>query len=184
MSAIPPNKVPPAMESVRFKSAVSEAAIQGLAGNISFLMSTILPIGSVVFAFLTEEQFQAQTSDDWILADARNVEDSDYSLLTGESNVPDMRGRHARGKNNGRPTGGNTAELAIGEEENDKVLDHTHTTFGFIGIAEIGGPIVRDDGSEFDPVPFVTTGNVNSGNANATDNKVKSVTGNYFIRIN
>lgn len=85
-------------------------------------------IGQVVYAHLTEAQFQAQAGAGWILADGRNVAGSAYASITGESTVDDLRGVFVRGKNNGRSDGKqNTyADRALGFYEYDNTGNHIH----------------------------------------------------------
>lgn len=88
-------------------------------------------IGQVVYAHLTEAQFQTQAGNGWILADGRNVAGSAYASITGSSTVDDLRGVFIRGKNNGRADGKeNTyADRALGFYEYDNTGNHFHTMF-------------------------------------------------------
>ena len=54
------------------------------------------PIGSIIQAFLTEEQFIAQGYTGWTLCDGKNVEGSNYSKIGLGSHVPDCTGMFLR----------------------------------------------------------------------------------------
>ncbi len=164
----------------RFRSAVSESLIQSIAGAVNYLLNSILPIGTIAHSMLTESQFQAETSVKWILADGRDVSGSDYSLETGYSNVPDLRGVFLRGKNNGRSdtTGNASGEQAIGTYQSDTNKSHTHFLSSDV-IMNTGGPIEYDEGSELGIIPRNETSP--DGGLEA---RPRSVTVNVFIRIN
>ena len=59
------------------------------------------PVGTIVASILDEAQFSAQNGTGWILADGRDVSGSNYAVVKGENNVPDLRGVFLRGKANG-----------------------------------------------------------------------------------
>lgn len=56
-------------------------------------------IGDIRTSILTESQFNSVQGFGWVLADGRSVAGSPYSALTGNANVPDLRGQFLRGKN-------------------------------------------------------------------------------------
>jgi len=66
-------------------------------------------IGDVKQSWLTETEFRGQLSaterNKWVLADGRNVAGSKFSAITGQDNVPDMRGTYMRvpGRNGNIP---------------------------------------------------------------------------------
>jgi hypothetical protein len=90
------------------------------------------PVASVHASLLTEAQFQATVSQNCVLADGRSVAGSRYAALTGNSNLPDFRGMHLRGKNNGRSDGSEDTqgELALGTFEGSFVKSHNHIWWG------------------------------------------------------
>lgn len=182
MGDIAKTRTPITEEATRFRSAVSESLMQIIGGDINFLLAAVLPIGSIIHSVLTEEQFQDATgSDDWILADGRDISSSDLAVQTGITTCPDLRGVFLRGRNNGRSSGtGNTAgEVAIGGYESDRLKSHTHTVSA--GINESGGPVVKDDGSEY----AINTGRTTSdASIGAAETSPRAVTVNIFIRIN
>ena len=60
--------------------------------------SEAAPIGTVIQSILTQPQFDATTANtgEWVLADGRDVTGSGYATLTGNNNVPDLRGAFLR----------------------------------------------------------------------------------------
>jgi hypothetical protein len=75
-------------------------------------------IGEIKYSMLTLAQFQAEYDTTWVLANGANVAGSNYATVTGNTNIPDLRGRFLRGKNNGR-TGGSAdpnGDLALGSD--------------------------------------------------------------------
>jgi hypothetical protein len=169
-------------EAARFRSAVSEALLQSMQGNINYLLASILPVGATIDAMLTEAQFQGVTSTGWILADGRNVAGSDFALLTGFSTVPDCRGVLVRGKNNGRSgsTGNSGGDLALGDYQADAMPAHTHPYDYRTPSASGGGSDGGGDHNRGLNTVNSTTGSTGSG----TEVLVRCVTMNKFIRIN
>ncbi len=184
MSDLAGSSTPIQSEATRFRSSVSENLLQTMGGAINYLLASILPLGSVTASMLTEAQFQDETSTGWVLADGRDVSASDYALLTGNTTVPDLRGVFIRGKNGARSTSTGNAggDVALGTFQADAVQEHQHYMTA-TNVVESGGPIVHDDGSEFAVNSIAATGNMASGNI-STETKPRSVTLNYFIRIN
>jgi len=193
MSDVPSSSQKIQVEGLTTRSAVSEAAIQSIAGAVNYLLGQVTPIGSVVSSLLTESQFQSVTTTGWVLADGRGVSGSAYHLLTGSSSIPDLRGIYLRGKNNGRSesTGNYAGEKSLGEFEFDKISDHSHGanrtflhhTGGNGGDVEVegGSELLRQNGN---------SGSIDamSGAGNSTIKTLevapRSVTVNFFIRIN
>jgi hypothetical protein len=181
MSDISNSKTPVQSEATRFRSAVSEALLQLIGGNINYLLDSVLPVGSYANSALTEAQFQGQTSNGWVLADGRNCAGSAYALLTGFTTVPDMRGRYMRAKDHGagvNPDG----DLALGSTQADIVVAHNHS-IDYTRLEEIGGTIVHDDGSEYLILQGSNTGGV-SGATSGAETRPRSMTTNVFFRIN
>lgn len=68
-------------------------------GDLVFQLSReVSQIGDVVHSMLTEAQFNAQRYGTWVLMDGRSVAGTQYETITGNSNVPDARGRALAGK--------------------------------------------------------------------------------------
>jgi hypothetical protein len=79
------------------------------------------PVGAILHSNLTEAQFQAEQGAGWVLADGRSVTGSRYETVTGNANIPDLRGRFLRGKNNGRNDGLENpgGELNLGQNQSE-----------------------------------------------------------------
>ena len=58
-------------------------------------------VGEIRTAMLTLAQFQAEFDDTWVLANGAGAAGTDYNTITSQANIPDLRGRFLRGKNNG-----------------------------------------------------------------------------------
>ena len=116
-------------EEVRYKGAVSEATLTKIAGSINYLLNAFFPVGSIIPTALTEVQFQDQIGSEfgnWVLADGRDVTSSAFETITGNSDIPDLRGRYPRGKDNGAsltPEG----DVDLGTELGHMLQAHTHT---------------------------------------------------------
>lgn len=59
---------------------------------LEYLSGLKSPVGTVLTSFLTEDQFNNETSGQWVLCDGRTCAGSSYNSLTGRSVVPDLRG--------------------------------------------------------------------------------------------
>ncbi len=168
-------------EAARFRSSVSEALLQSMQGNINYLLSSILPVGSVVASLLTESQFQDIAGTGWILADNRSISSSTLATVTGITTAPDLRGVFVRGKNNGRSTttGNAAGDLALGAGQSDTFASHTHSYSYQIPSASPGG----SDGGTDNDVGLTTINNNTGSSGSTTETKPRNVTLNYFIRI-
>lgn len=175
---------PQQVEAARFRSAVSESLLQGMQGNINYLLGAVLPVGSFIHSILSEAQFQSQVGTGWILADGRSISGSALATLSGFTTAPDARGIFMRGRNNGRSTttGNSTGAVALGSYEADTLKTHFHNLNGVSGVThltETGGDIATDDGSELArPDVFVTD------SVGDTETKPRNITTNIFLRIN
>lgn len=169
-------------EAARFRSSVSESLMQGMQGNINYLLASVLPVGSVVDSMLTEAQFQDLTSTGWIIADGRNVSTSSYTLVTGNTTVPDLRGVYTRGKNGARSagTGNSEGDKALGTYELDKFAAHTHIAHYRTPSAAAGG---SDGGGDTDR-GLNDNNEATTSAGTGTETRARSVTLNKFIRIN
>lgn len=111
---------------------LTEALFTKMGANINALIRSFMPVGSVIHSMLTEAEFQSEigSSTYWVLSDGRDVSGSAYSVLTGATTVPDMRGRFLRGKNNGTSTtdGDASGERDLGNFQGSKLANHTHIT--------------------------------------------------------
>lgn len=146
--------------------------------------SYIRPIGCIEAAFLDEFQFQVTmgeihgiaTDKSWVLCDGRNVIGSDYEALTGNSNIPDLRGVALRGLDNGR---GFDPGRTLGSYQADDNKSHTHSfpkTFNPIGP---GSPTYYGAASGAgSSISYQST--TSSGGSEA---RMKNVAVNFFIKI-
>jgi hypothetical protein len=85
------------------------------------------PIGTVIFSSLPLSDFNAEIADggEWVLADGSSVTGSDWATLTGRTNLPDIRGRFIRAKDNG--AGNNpSGDKALDSYTADTVGSHLH----------------------------------------------------------
>ena len=149
-------------------------------------------LGEVKQAFITEAQVQAEWGSGWILCDGRSVVGSDYQAEYGESNVPDLRGVFFRGKNNGRSDGNENpaGDQALGTYESDQANTVEQFSAGVVpGSPLQGSTTIPLDGSTSEER---LSGGFDGGDCAVTMTKFgydeearpKSVTGNYFIKIN
>lgn len=83
-----------------------------------------LPVGTIVPSMLSPVRFMEAVGDsdravgerEWVLADGRKIEGSDYARLVDEPRAPDLRDMFLRGWNDRRNAGG-TQDDAIGAHE-------------------------------------------------------------------
>lgn len=83
--------------------------------RIEALEQQLLPIGTIIQAFLSEPQLQKQMGAGWVLCDGRSVVGSNYHQLGIGGNVPDCRGRFLR------TFGPHTSSLGSTQEEGTAV---------------------------------------------------------------
>lgn len=135
-------------------------------------------IGQLVHSMLTLAQFQAQYGTGWVIADGTSCTGTAYASMTGATTLPDARGVVIRGKNNGRADGKQNpdGELALGTFQTDQFASHSHS-FG-LGDGSAGG--FFNDAANGQTNPFTCTTSANGGN----ETRMKSITGNIFIRVN
>ena len=139
----------------------------------------------------------------WVLCDGRAILASDYNVLTGNATIPDMRGAVPRMKDNGRglnPDG----DLALGQYQGDTYLSHSHGQRTVIDtVQRMASVEAWTRGKWGDPTQnsnqYVGAGisNTSAGDSLYTryqrvytdasggnETRSKSVTINYFIKIN
>lgn len=145
-------------------------------------------VGDIKASMLTEAQYQSEFGPEWILADGRNVTGSDYHSITGIINIPDLRGVFLRGKNNGRSDGNQNpdGELTLGQFTDDRFQSHTHSySDRYFRISSAFG-----DGTEMSNLGnyWYYTDTIQDRSTlpsgTSTETSPKSVTINYFIKIN
>lgn len=184
MAETAPSSSPQQQEAARFRSAVSEALLQSMQGNINYLLGAVLPIGSKVDSLLTETQFQDIAGAGWVLMDGRNIATSSLALLTGITVLPDARGVFVRGKNNGRSgsTGNPDGDVALGTSQSDAFASHTHTLTAQDQIASYNGP-GRGNGNDGDDYETKVI-SISADAAGGNETRPRNITMNTFIRIN
>lgn len=160
-----------------------------LVNSVDITPATTTQVGDVVQSMLTEAQFQAERDGTWVLADGRSVTGTKYETITGNSNIPDLRGRFLRGKNNDRSasSGNASGEVNLGTEQSDRLGSHSHRVWGKTSTGA----------SYNDPLNFPASGITgeqtvgNEGwftqyieNTGAAETNPRNVTVNFFIKIN
>src|SRR6185312_2517924 len=129
MSNLPGSSFPVQLESVQTNTPVSEASIQQIGAVANFCLANVMPVGSIIPSALDETTFQGQTGTNWVLCDGRSVIGSQYQALTAQTNIPDLRGRYPRGKDNG--AGIDThGDLPTGSVYGDQFASHRHAPGG------------------------------------------------------
>ena len=183
MADTPSSTATQQQEAARFRSAVSEALLQSIQANINYLLTAVLPLGSVVHSLLTEAQFQAINGVGWVLEDGRSISTSALALLTGITVLPDSRGRFLRGKNNGRSgaTGNPDGDVALGTTQDDQFLSHVHGLTNDSSAEQYGGSGRGDgnDGDDYETNPVTLTVQASGGN----ETRPRNITHNIFVRI-
>lgn len=189
MTSIAQSSAPVVQESIASGGPVSQSAISAIGAVANFCLANVLPVGSIIPSMLDLSTFQTETGTNWVLADGASHVGSQYNLLTGQTNVPDLRGAGMRGKNNGRSDGYQNpdGDVALGTFQSDAFASHTH------GITIVGGPgsngvlasTSGNRGAGNDGDRYSTTYNTLSiNNTGGNETRMKNVTVNYFIRIN
>ena len=206
MTDLPPSSVPVQQESNQFNNPVPESSLASIGAVANYLLNIMAPIGTIWGSMLEDvgggsnpDSFQGQlgfpSPATWVLADGRNVAGSAYQTVTGNANVPDLRGILLRGLNNGGSLAGTRTDsyanpddpsgtFAPGQETLDKLGSHIHiTTMKYNNN-------IPNSGASWDLVPTSyggpVTGTVSESTAAAGQNETapKNASINWFIRIN
>lgn len=202
MGAVPSSFNAVQQGAIQYNNPVSESSMDSLAGPINGLLSILAPVGTVWASMLTETQFQTQIGSPspvtWVLCDGRDVTDSEYNAVTGNTTIPDLRGIGPRGKNNGRSDGFQNpdGELALGTLTVSRNLSHNHAVedaghdhnflLGALGSDHANAvPPYGSNGSTSGSYETVTamTG-ITLGTSGGGDAAPTNITMNWFIRIN
>lgn len=201
MTVIPSSSTPVHIEAMRFRSAVSEAAMQGLGGKINYLLSAIPPLGSMQYSILSEADFQEQAGEGWVLCAGQSISGSALELLTGYTTAPDARGVYLRMKNYDRDTstGNANGDSDIGDYEGDRVGIHSHgvTSIGhshglpnkgiakdndFTGYMHTADPAAAGPSGSF--TQSTSSIGLTVNNSAGPESSPRSLIVNLFIRIN
>jgi len=161
--------------------------------------SDLNPVGMVVYADLTEAQFQSLNGTGWVLADGRSVAGSTYATVTGNTTVSDLRGVTIRSKNNGRADGNQDpdGERALRSFQSHATAkngltasqaSHTHTVTGNVQMQGPAGNLSHGTGGSTESyqtnpttdskTPIITIG------AGDNETRMRNVALNPFIKIN
>jgi hypothetical protein len=193
MTAIPSSFNLIQQESVNFNNPVSENVLTQMGASINALVNVIIPVGTIVETMLTEAQFQAEVGNtNWILADGRNVAGSRYTTVTGNSNIPDLRGVFLRSKNNGRSDGNQNpdGDLALGTFQADMYASHNHPDPGHfhnLGAGYLANTSYGSNNNTYmdqTTVRSTFTAFTNIQPAGGNETRSKNVTVNCMIRVN
>jgi len=158
--------------------------------NLTNELKKITPVGTIVSSMLTPEQFTWATGDNtepdlkkrkWVLADGRDVTNSDYARITGKNNIPDLRGMFIRGKNNVRNDGKENpgGELDLGVYQSDELKKHSHSTVQMIHNDNIDGIDSAVTHSYEHHNETRETGIIGEA-----ETRPRNVTVNFYIKIN
>jgi hypothetical protein len=196
MTDITAQKVKIQTEEVDYRSPVSEGTMTRIGSSINWIIeNSTEKVGDIKASMLTESQFQSQRTTKWVLMDGRNVSGSDYSVLTGNSTIPDARATVLRMKDNARsldPAG----DPALGSYQADQFAAHRHfvansANSGTNNAITSGNSLsTKVYNSEFDTYAdniFGVSLEPNVGRSESvggSETRVKSVIVNYFIKIN
>jgi len=162
---------------VRYRSSVTTAALPKVYAGI---------VGDVRHSLLTEAQFQTYAGEGWVLMDGRSVVGSAYEAITGNTNIPDARGRALRMKDNAagvNPDG----DLALGTLQSDAFQGHWHqvgvNSSGALGNAGVSG---KDGGVQGSPnrAQAPVTDGVNGTPRISSETRMANATVNFFVKIN
>lgn len=185
MTAIPPNILPVQQELFNFNFPSGAAGLLSLGALLNGFMTVTVPVGTLIDSLLTEAQWNTALGNPinpfWVLADGRTVSGSTYSILTGQSFVPNLCGIMRRGKNHGLISSDNNpdGDLALGTFTTDKLGQHTHAY-------DHGGIFVSVNNTLLQDSPAISYIRSSTGAASGGGNETapKNVTVNSFIRIN
>lgn len=144
-------------------------------------------IGDVRSSFLTEAQFQARMGAGWVLCSGQSAVGSEYESITGNTTVPDARGRALRMKDHA--AGVNPSDLTVGVTQDDSFQGHKHdiaptiyseTNAGGVLPAATGAGVARSDNWVGNPINDGSNGTPRT----ASETRMKNVTINFFCKIN
>lgn len=156
-------------------------------------------VGDVIHSMLTEAQFQAQRDSTWVLMDGRDLSitnpGSAYQALTGQSVLPDSRGRFLRGLDTSGTVDPDGASRALGSSQADALQGHFHKQYysDNTGALNGGGSLYRNfvpatnaniAAVRNDHIRQPISDGINGTPRTAKETRPKNVTINIFIKIN
>jgi hypothetical protein len=189
------------VEEADERRPISESTIQKIGGSINWLLDNAMgiAIGSIDFSFLTEPQYQAINGTGFVLCDGRSVIGSTYNLITGQTNIPDWRGKYVRMKDHGagRNPGGDLplpSVSLVGSQQVQDIKGHPHNVvvsqplppgppFTNTSKPATGGNMVKSGGDVPATDGSITTPTFAINNAGGTA-EARHVRMYVYIRIN
>lgn len=137
-------------------------------------------VGESKTAYLTEDQFQSEWGQGWVLQDGRSCVGSAYQKITGNDSIPNACGRVQRMADNGfgvNPDG----DLDLGSNQGEQFKAHTHG-----GVVALGSPannvaVTVAGASTVDGVGNNSA--PTSGSSGGNETRMVNVTANFFLRI-
>jgi hypothetical protein len=167
------------------------ALVARLNVNRQINQSDLNPVGMVVYADLTEVQFQALNGTGWVLADGRNVAGSTYATVTGNATVSDLRGVLVRSKNNGRSDGNQDpdGERALRSFQNDALQNITggfqaaYYNSNVSGAFQANGTSINQQDAGITARPSMTF-DASRVARTSSETRPRNVALNAFIKIN
>lgn len=159
--------------------------VSRLQTNRNITQGDLNPVGLIAESMLTEVQFQMLNGPDWVLADGRSVAGSQYAMVTGSPNIPDLRGQFLRGKNNGRMDGNQDpdGERALGNWQADQMGQHAHPPLNstLFAVETLNNGVSKYEGAAgTSSTPREATTGMVGGN----ENRPKNMVVNIFIKVN
>lgn len=128
------NKI--SLAETQYLSGLNESLSTRLGAAVNWIIDNISnqAIGTVVHSMMTLPQFQAVKGTGWVLANGQAVPLTLYATQIAP-NVPDMRSRYLRGKNNGGSPAGTRSDgnqnpagdLALGTLQATAFSSHSHS---------------------------------------------------------
>ena len=207
MTDLAPSSVPVQQESLQYNQPVSEASASAIGAICNYLLRLQNPVGSFQASILEETQFITQLNfpspSTWVLADGRSVLGSTYQTLTGNTNIPDLRGITIRGLNNGGSAAGTRSDgnqnpndpsgtFVPGKYSEDTFQGHVHgeqipTTVGSFdsvqsAFGNASSSVGIPNGNPFTGPPI--NDGVNGVTRYGLDTAPKNVSLNWYVRIN
>lgn len=168
------------IEETDYQTGVSEAVLQKIGKAINAIidgMASAGPVGTILTTMLSESDFQDLAGENWVLCDGQSCIASEYETVSGNSAVPDLRGRFQRMADHSSARIPDGTGL-VGATYADAYAAHTHPLYSG-RFSEGGGPgnkIGADDAQAHSR----TYATESSGGA---ETRPKSLLVNYMIRI-
>ncbi len=150
-------------------------------------------IGDIKASMLTEAQLN---DSDWVLMDGRPVPESAYETLTGNANVPDVRGQFLRGFDNGS---GIDAGRTFGSTQTDSTKvpntgfttasagSHTHSSNAYrSGTSNSNATRLQGWGTSDSGTYTIGSAGAHTHAVTGGDSETRptNVAVNYFIKVN